>query len=259
MVFIDILIGSVGAAILFLCVVFAAAIWLKRVDLIDSFWGPVFVVIALEAALQVGSLNLASSVTILLVTVWALRLFWHIFRRFLASPEQDPRYNELMKKWPKKYLNLQVFARVYVIQALLAGLVSIPVVAIVASQSYSTTFLALGVVVWAVGFIFESVSDAQLKHFIQNKDNQGKLMQTGLWRYSRHPNYFGELLQWWGIALIAVGSAWPIIGFAGPLVLTLLICFVSGVPPAERRASSKPGWADYKRRTSVLAPLPPKN
>jgi steroid 5-alpha reductase family enzyme len=114
----------------------------------------------------------------------------------------------------------------------------------------------LGAGLWLVGFVVESVADRQLAAFIKDKSNKGKVLDTGLWRYSRHPNYFGELLQWWAIGLIAAQTAYGWIGFAGPLLLTILIVFVSGIPPIENRRRDNPAYQDYKRRTSRLVPLP---
>jgi steroid 5-alpha reductase family enzyme len=115
-----------------------------------------------------------------------------------------------------------------------------------------------GVVVWVLGFVCESIADSQLRQFLKANTKKDALLTTGLWKYSRHPNYFGEVTQWWGIALVALSSPFGWVGLIGALAITTLICFVSGIPPAERRAASKPGWAAYKRATSPLVPLPPR-
>jgi steroid 5-alpha reductase family enzyme len=112
--------------------------------------------------------------------------------------------------------------------------------------------------VWLIGFYFESVGDAQLALFIQNPTNKGKLMQTGLWAYSRHPNYFGEVTQWWGIWLIALTTPWGIVTVVGPLMITFLILFVSGVPLLEKKMETHQDFAAYKKRVSVFLPLPPR-
>ncbi|HET7629739.1 MAG TPA: DUF1295 domain-containing protein, partial [Candidatus Saccharimonadales bacterium] len=136
----------------------------------------------------------------------------------------------------------------------------LPVTLINHSNSLDLSGLALaGGLVWLVGLSLESIGDRQLRHFMSNPDNKGKIMNRGLWRYSRHPNYFGELTQWWGIFIIALAAPLGWIGFIGPLVLTLLILFVSGIPLSEKRQAKKPGWSYYKKRTSVLVPLPPKS
>ena len=116
-------------------------------------------------------------------------------------------------------------------------------------------FVLAGLIVWMVGFVFETVGDLQLEAFVAH--NPGKLMTKGLWKYSRHPNYFGEMTQWVGIGVMALSVDYGWVSLIGPFVITYLLLFVSGIPPAERRSSKRPGWDDYKRRTSAVVPLPP--
>ena len=245
------------AAIDFMSLVFLVAWKQKRIDLVDSFWGPTFIVVALVAAYLSGPLSAGGWIITALVVIWGTRLWWHIFRRYLASSKQDPRYTELSSKWPARRKWLQVYLRVYIVQALLALVISMPVIAVLhGGGSSSSLWLVLGVAVWLVGFVCEATADRQLAGFISDKNNRGKLMTTGLWRYSRHPNYFGEVTQWWGIWLAAVGTHYAAVAVVGPLLITYLIVFVSGLPPAEARMSRKPGWDDYKKRTGILLPLP---
>jgi steroid 5-alpha reductase family enzyme len=146
------------------------------------------------------------------------------------------------------------------LQSLLAAVVSLPVLVVNATQPTPLTVLSfVGLIIWAVGFYFEAVGDYQLKQFISHPSNKGKLMTKGVWNYTRHPNYFGEIAQWWGIFVIslAVSGYWWL-AIIGPLVITGLLVFVSGVPLTEKHFASKPGWEEYKRRTSKLLPLPPK-
>jgi len=116
----------------------------------------------------------------------------------------------------------------------------------------------VGLLLWLTGFYFESVGDWQIDRFIRNEANRGKIIQEGLWRYSRHPNYFGEITMWWAIFIIALGSPYGVFGVIGPVIITFLIVFVSGIPLAEKAIESMPGIEDYKRKTSVLIPLPPR-
>jgi steroid 5-alpha reductase family enzyme len=112
----------------------------------------------------------------------------------------------------------------------------------------------LGLLIWGIGFFFESVGDAQLARFIQNPENKGRLMQSGLWRYTRHPNYFGEVTQWWGIWLMTIGVPYWLPAIIGPVVITFLLRFVSGVPMTERSMARLPGFEEYKKRTNVFVP-----
>ena len=111
---------------------------------------------------------------------------------------------------------------------------------------------------WILGFVFESVGDAQLARFIKDPANKGKLMQSGLWQYARHPNYFGEVLMWWGLWIIALSVPNGLYGIIGPLTITFLILKVSGIPMLEKRMEENPEFVEYKKRTSKFFPLPPK-
>ena len=115
----------------------------------------------------------------------------------------------------------------------------------------------VGAAVWLSGFIFEAVSDRQLAEFLRLK-NRPKVLKTGLWRYSRHPKYFGELVQWWAIGIIACQASWGWLGLIGPALISHLIINVSGIPPIERRRIKDPEYKQYQKETSPLIPLPPK-
>ncbi len=249
------------AAVVFMMGVFFIAERIKRYDLVDAAWGSVFIVIAITAfLLQPGEILEfdAQSLVTLLVIIWGGRLTWHILKRIKATKAEDPRYVELRKTW-KGNVRLNVFSRIYMTQAFIALLICIPVIHINLFADNGITQLAwLGVAVWIVGFSFEVIGDRQLRNFVTNPANKGKLMDQGLWRYSRHPNYFGEVTQWWGIFLICLTTPFGWVGIIGPVLISYLILFVSGIPLNEKRFEGRPGWAEYKRKTSVFLPLPPK-
>lgn len=251
-----ILIGSCGAVTVQL-VALAVAWRFKRVDFVDSVWGISFIGIITALWISGHTGNAASLVGDILVTIWALRLSSHIFQRFLRSKEQDRRYTELISDWPSRFRWPQVFVRIFIVQAALATIVGLPI--IVLHSAESTTFwpVAIGVLVWLIGFNFEVIADRQLRTFIQSS-RTGELMQSGLWRYSRHPNYFGEITMWWGLAIIGLAVPHGWIGIIGAFTISLLICFVSGIPPAEKNTASKKGWQEYKQKTSPLIPWPSK-
>lgn len=248
------------AGVVFMSLVFFAAERIKRYDLVDAAWGSVFIIISLTAfGLQPGVLFEfdAQILVTLLVVIWGGRLTWHILRRIKATNSEDPRYVELRKTW-KGNVRFNIFSRIYVTQALIALLICIPVIHINLFADNGITPLAwFGAFVWLVGFGFEVVGDRQLRNFVTNPSNKGKLMDKGLWKYSRHPNYFGELTQWWGIFIICFTTPFGWVGIIGPVLISYLILFVSGIPLNEKRFEGRPGWAAYKRRTSVLLPLPP--
>ncbi|QQS18637.1 DUF1295 domain-containing protein [Candidatus Saccharibacteria bacterium] len=246
------------AGLLLLTVVYIVALVWKRFDLVDTAWGLTFIAIA-TAAFIIGpytvGLNPATAV-MGMVYAWGLRLAWHIGRRFLRSTSTDERYVELMKKW-RGNRALNAYLRIYIVQSLLALLVSIPVIHICISQEVSwNVWMVLGVAVWVVGFVCEVVADAQLRHFLARPENRGKLMTKGLWKYARYPNYFGELTMWWGIALMALGTAHGWVGLGGAAVITYLIVYISGIPPKEARLRKREGWRQYINNSRLLLPLP---
>lgn len=248
------------AAVAFLSLVFVLAQRIKRYDIIDAAWGPTFIVVCLASyfiAYSPAVLNLCLLV-IGMVTLWGLRLAWHIGKRKVGSKVEDARYVELRRNW-KGNLAVNMYFRVYMVQAILATIICIPVIHInLFDGSQLTVFALVGLMIWLAGFICEVISDRQLKVFLADKDSKGKIMQSGLWRYSRHPNYFGEITQWLGIGIIAMGVMPWWVGLIGPITITFLILYVSGIPPTERRFEGRDGWSEYKAKTSVLVPLPVK-
>lgn len=246
-------IGAIAVQLL----AFSYALRTKRVDVIDVAWGPSFIGAIIAMQLHSPSSSLWVIVADILVAVWGVRLSWHIYRRFKHSQIQDERYTNLMKHWPRQYMSLQVFSRLFVVQAILAAIINLPVIVIHLYEPVNSWATMAGLAVWLIGFTFESIADRQLKDFLATPKH-GQLMMSGLWRYSRHPNYFGEITMWWGIALIACITPLWWVGIIGAATISTLICFVSGVPLAEARAASKSGWNEYKQKTSVLIPWPPK-
>lgn len=242
------------AALILLSLVFVYAWRQKRLDIVDTFWGISFIAIALTAAVIVQDLSGIGRVILGCVLVWGMRLALHIGRRFIKSKKQDARYTDLQASWPTTAPALQAYGRIFVAQAILATVISLPVIMAINSTDYTPYYLYIGFVVWVVGLGFEIISDRQLRQFVTNPDNAGQLMTRGLWNYSRHPNYFGELTLWWGIGIMVLGTSYGVAGLIGPLIITLLICFVSGIPPAERQAADRDGWHEYKRTTSVIIP-----
>ncbi len=246
-------------AVIFLSIVFIVSQRLHRTDIVDAAWGPTFIVATVAsfiAGAQTIGLNVQTLI-LLLVTIWGVRLSYVITRRLLTHPE-DKRYVELRKHW-RGSIALNTYGRIFFVQAVLASLVSLS--AIYANASPATEigiYAALGAVMWLIGFVFEAVADWQLKQFLKNKANRGTLMTSGLWRYTRHPNYFGEATQWLGIFLISCSCMYAWVGLLSPLLITYLLLCVSGVPITEKAFAGRKGWDEYKARTSKFLPLPPR-
>lgn len=236
---------------------FAVALVEKRNDVADVAWGCGFLIAGLGSFLLNGAAVDRGLLVTGLVSIWALRLSRHIFRRNRGKDE-DPRYAAWRREWGRWFV-VRSFVQVFILQWVLMLLVSLPVLIVnVRRGGPPTPFDLLGVAVWAFGFVFEAAADRQLRRFTRDPVNRGALLRTGLWRYSRHPNYFGEVVQWWGLALIALSVPGGVWGTVGAAVITLLILKVSGIPLLEARLALKPGYADYAATTSAFVPLPPR-
>lgn len=231
----------------------------KRNDVADVAWGLGFVLLTWVSFFMMRTTQPMAILVATLVTVWGLRLAWHIHERNKGKAE-DYRYLEWRKQWGK-WFYLRSYAQVYLLQGIFLYLIVSPVLVINSAQGSLVSALSIiGIIVWAIGFFFESVGDRQLAQFIRNPANKGKLMTSGLWAYTRHPNYFGEVTQWWGIWLVALGvPTFGLISIIGPLTITFLILKVSGIPMLEKKMEQHPEFAAYKRRVSVFFPLPPKS
>jgi steroid 5-alpha reductase family enzyme len=234
------------------------SVWRHNVNLVDSLWSLLF----LSAAGIYAWPSLQDPRTqliLLFIAAWAFRLFLHLLRRNWGHAE-DRRYVAMRKRNPPfAWRSLYI---VFGLQGVLAWILAIPLFyAVQPSTALSGNFSlieALGISVWVVGFLFESIGDAQLQRFRQDPNNQGRVLDRGLWRYSRHPNYFGEACIAWGIYLLAIptGGAWTI--FA-PLLMTFLLLKVSGVSLLEADISERrPAYRDYIKRTSAFIPRPPR-
>ncbi len=235
---------------------FFAVAAIRRTDLVtDLSYSLSFAVLAL-ALPDAGAHKPVQLVAALMVLLWAFRLGGYLFGRILRI-KVDHRFDE-MRERPLR------FARFWLLQAISVAVIMLPVSYLLGrdgAPGFGAWAIA-GMAIWLVGLVIETVSDAQKSAFKGREKNRGRFISSGLWRYSRHPNYFGELLVWWGLYVYAVpflhGAAFAVA--IGPAFLTLLLLFVSGIPLLEKGAEKKygadPDYREYKRRTSILVPLP---
>ncbi len=229
----------------------------KRNDVADVAWGPGFMLMAWSAYLLSGNFGARGLLTGILVSIWGLRLAWHIHARNKGKAE-DYRYLAWRKQWGK-WFYIYSYLKVYLLQGALLFLIVLPVLVINKNAGPALGWLDLaGLMVWLFGFYFEAKGDAELARFIKNPANKGKLMQSGLWAYTRHPNYFGEVTLWWGIWLIALSVPGGLLSAIGPIIITFLILKVSGIPLLEQKMAENPEFGEYKNRVSIFFPLPPK-
>lgn len=237
---------------------FAVAAARKTDVVTDLSYSLTFALLAVSLPFT-GAREPVQFVASLLVLIWALRLGGYLFRRILRI-KVDHRFDG-MRDDPLR------FARFWLLQASTVAVVLLPVSYLLDSEHPPQfgAWATAGTGLWLAGLVFETVADAQKSAFKSKDENRGRFIATGLWRYSRHPNYFGEMLVWWGLFVYTVpvlhGAAFAVV--AGPVFITVLLLFVSGIPPLERSADEKhgndPAYREYKRRTSILVPLPPRS
>jgi len=240
------------------------AVWLaslvrRDAGIIDPFWGLGFVLLAWLHLAASPARTARAVLVAVLVSVWGLRLSIHLFLRSRGKAE-DPRYRAMRERHPEAFPRTSLVT-VFWLQAGILWFVALPLVqAIRAAIPVELGRLDLaGVAVWAVGLFFETVGDWQLSRFKADPRNQGKVCDRGLWRYTRHPNYFGDSLVWWGLTLIALATPRSLWTMASPAVMTFLLVKVSGVALLEKGLEgTKPEYRAYVRRTSSFFPLPPR-
>jgi steroid 5-alpha reductase family enzyme len=249
--------ASALAVAAYMTALFVVAVVRKDNSVADIGWGGGFIAVALLAFFREQSWAFRRVLVVALVVVWGLRLAGHIYLRNRTKGE-DFRYAAWRARWGKGFL-LRSYVQVFLLQGALLLAISAPVLlALREREGRPDAWAAVGAAVWAFGFLFEAVSDHELVRFKRRPENEGRIITTGLWKFSRHPNYFGEAVLWWGLFFIALPAPGGWLGVIGPLTITLLLRFVSGVPMLERKYRGRPDFEDYARRTNAFFPWPPK-
>lgn len=246
-----------GILFIYMTVWFVLATLKKRNDVADIAWGIGFVVVAWISFFVIQTYELSALIVNILVSIWGIRLAFHIYKRNRYKQE-DYRYVAWRNQWGKWFF-IRSYVQVFLLQGGLLYVIALPIIFINRNATGAFSFFSvIGLILWGIGFYFESVGDSQLATFISHPENKGKIMQSGLWRLSRHPNYFGEVLQWWGVYTFSLShpNSWGLI--IGPLTITLLILFVSGVPLLEKKYAGRADFEEYKKKTSIFIPFPPK-
>ncbi|MEO5510954.1 MAG: DUF1295 domain-containing protein [Longimicrobiales bacterium] len=233
----------------------------RRNDVADVAWGLGFLLIAVLSFIEGGGFgggrqgaeSVRTPLITLLVAIWSVRLSLHIYLRNRGKAE-DARYAAWRSSW-QRFFQLRAYLQIYVLQGFLMLVISAPVVIANTFRSSPVGWVeAVGVACWCVGFFFEVVGDHQLARFVRDPANRGRILESGLWRYSRHPNYFGEVLLWCGIGLIALPARLGWAGLVGPACIAFLILKVSGVPMLEEHLAKKAGFDSYKGRVNAFVP-----
>jgi steroid 5-alpha reductase family enzyme len=279
------LLACAAALVVLLGATFALAKRLGKHSVVDVAWGLGFVTVALVSLLVSGDSGNPDRRHLItaMVVLWGGRLAWHIGTRNIGHGE-DPRYEAMLAKVPEAQRDLYALRMIYGLQGLLVLFISLPVQVAQYDRSFDSIgvqihypfggringfgiptphekgpgWIALiGVLLWAVGLFFEAVGDWQLQAFKSDTANKGKIMDRGLWRYTRHPNYFGDACVWWGIWLVAAETGVGVFTVASPIVMTLFLTKGSGAALTERRMAGRPGFDAYVARTSAFIPWPP--
>lgn len=224
---------------------------IKNAGYIDIAWGLGFVLIAWVAQLTYN--HPIGWVIVALVSMWGLRLAYHIGKRNIGKPE-DFRYQNFRREWGKNYFVRSIF-QIYLLQGVLMFIVSLSFLEGLSKDHIHTPILyALGLLLFVIGYGFEVIGDAQLRAHTSNPSNKGKLMKTGLWSMTRHPNYFGESVLWSGLALMSLGLNTSFVPILGALTITILVRYVSGVPLLETRMKKYEGFEEYAKDVPIFFP-----
>jgi steroid 5-alpha reductase family enzyme len=256
---IEVFFYSLVAALIFMTAFYLVAVIKDDYSIVDTAWGLGFVVIS---RVSLGTMEEATTfhfIANLLVLIWGLRLAFYLWSRNKKVGE-DYRYQEMRRDWGKSH-RLHAFFKVFMLQGVLMWIISFPIMMINAQANRVpfndfTHYIGLGL--WVIGFLFEVGGDWQLARFKADPANKGLVMDKGFWRYTRHPNYFGETVLWWGFFLLtftSIDNLWTVIG---PVLITILLLKVSGVSLLEKKLSKNSKYAEYQRKTSAFIPLPPK-
>jgi steroid 5-alpha reductase family enzyme len=248
---------SALAVLVYMTGIFFLALRRKDNSIVDIGWGMGFILVALLTFFRPGPLAARHLLVTALVIVWGMRLSVHLYIRKRGKGE-DLRYAQWRRSWGRGFV-LRSYFQIFILQGVFLMIIAWPLILINRSvPGPLKVWDAAGLLVWILGFFFETAGDAQMERFKADPAPKGRIMSTGLWRFTRHPNYFGEAAMWWGIFLIglAVPRGW--LGVVSPVFITFLLTKVSGVPMLEKKYAGNPEFAAYARRTSVFIPWFPK-
>ena len=247
---------ALGVVLALAAIAWVVSVIRRDVSIVDSLWSPMILLCVAVYLAASGDSGPVSLLVLALVAAWAVRLAVYITVRNHGEPE-DRRYQDIRNNNQPHFWFKSLYI-VFLLQGFLAWVVSLSAVAAVAGQASPGPLVYAGVALWLAGMFFEVAGDWQLARFKRSASNAGEVLDTGLWRYTRHPNYFGEALLWWGIYLIALsaGAWWSIIA---PLLMTFLLLKVSGVSLLEKDIGDRrPEYRDYISRTNAFFPGPPR-
>jgi len=254
----DVFLFAIVVLLLFMTTVFLLALFLEDNSIVDVAYGLAFVMACGAAFLNSPGSHPRLILAMILVTVWGTRLATHIFVRKSGKGE-DFRYRRWRKEWGGTFV-WRSFLQIFMLQGAVVFVVALPILLIINNPGPRLGLLDFcGFLIWLFGFAFEAVGDWQLLQFKKNPDNKGHIIQSGLWRFTRHPNYFGEATLWWGMYLIAFSVPYGVLAIVSPVLIDFLLLKVSGIPMLEVKYEGSAEFEAYKRRTNAFFPWFPKS
>ncbi len=252
--FTDLLITSAITIFAYMIIFYIIAQAVRDNSIVDIGWGLGFIVVTLVLMFSLKTINLSEIIMLIMIVAWGLRLGVYIFIRNVGKGE-DFRYANWRKKWGKKAWIIAFF-KVFMLQGIVMFIVSLPIViTFYGDVTKINVFHYIGIGLFIIGYCFEVIGDYQLSRFKKKPENKGKIITHGLWRYTRHPNYFGEAVIWWGIFFVALSSDFGWISIVSPLIMTLTLMFASGVPMLEKKYEGREDWEEYKKKTPKFFPF----
>jgi steroid 5-alpha reductase family enzyme len=243
---------------IFMVIFYVISIAKDDYSIVDVAWGLGFVNITIVSLFFNGTLTSQKLVFSALILIWGLRLTGYLYARN-ATVGEDYRYQEMRKSWGNTH-RFQAFFKVFMLQGVLMLIIALPIVYTISNAAFefSKPWQYFGLFIAVGGLLFEIIADSQMWQFKKDKNKKGSVLNTGLWHYSRHPNYFGETVFWWGIFLVAYNSEMPFYLIASPMLITFLLLKVSGVSLLEKKLGKNSKYQDYQNTTSAFIPWPPK-
>lgn len=253
----NVFVASAISILVFMVLLFIIAQFLKNNSIVDIAWGMGFVLVNSISMFFAKELEIAQILIGVLVSIWGLRLSVYLFLRNKNKPE-DYRYQEMRKRWGN-HPKIGAFLNVFLLQGVIMYIIALPIM-VVNYKALPGLGLAevFGLIFWLVGFLLEAVGDYQKSKFKSKPENKGKIMQSGLWRYTRHPNYFGDALLWWGIFFIAYPAGFVFLSIISPIIMNFLLLKVSGVAMLEKKYNDNPEFNVYAEKTNAFIPWFPK-
>ncbi|MBU1100788.1 MAG: DUF1295 domain-containing protein [Bacteroidetes bacterium] len=250
----EVIINASLTVLIFMLIVYVIAQIIKNNSIVDIGWGIGFILIGLSLWITNSVVDSVDTLLLLMLVIWGSRLAFHIYLRSRGKGE-DFRYAEWRRGWGRS-APIQALVKVFLFQGILMLIFSSPILTVFASKNDSFGQLQFfGLMIFLTGFIFETVGDYQLVQFKREPANKGKIISKGLWKLTRHPNYFGEALLWWGIFIFSIGVANWYYGIIGPLLLNFSLVKFSGVPMLEKKYEGREDWEIYKRNTPAFIPI----